>query len=88
MHVAFTSSSTEQVHAFHAGHAAGGADNGPPGLCARPVSASADSGRARIPGERPYGGFYYAAFVRDPDGHNVEAVYHGPASLREPVLAD
>jgi catechol 2,3-dioxygenase-like lactoylglutathione lyase family enzyme len=30
------------------------------------------------PGERPYGGYYYAAFVLDPDGHNVEAVYHGP----------
>jgi catechol 2,3-dioxygenase-like lactoylglutathione lyase family enzyme len=28
------------------------------------------------PGERPYGGFYYAAFVLDPDGHNLEAVYH------------
>jgi catechol 2,3-dioxygenase-like lactoylglutathione lyase family enzyme len=22
---------------------------------------------------------YYAAFVFDPDGHNIEAVYHGPA---------
>ena len=29
------------------------------------------------PGERPYGGDYYAAFVLDPDGHNIEAVYHG-----------
>jgi hypothetical protein len=29
--------------------------------------------------ERPYGGYYYAAFVLDPDGHNIEAVYHGPA---------
>lgn len=29
------------------------------------------------PGERPYGGHYYAAFVLDPDGHNIEAVYHG-----------
>jgi catechol 2,3-dioxygenase-like lactoylglutathione lyase family enzyme len=36
------------------------------------------------PGERPYGGYYYAAFVRDPDGHNIEAVYHGPSSRREP----
>jgi len=34
------------------------------------------------PGERPYGGYYYAAFVRDPDGHNIEAVFHGPASRR------
>jgi catechol 2,3-dioxygenase-like lactoylglutathione lyase family enzyme len=28
------------------------------------------------PGERPYGGYYYAAFVLDPDGHNIEAVFH------------
>ncbi len=26
---------------------------------------------------RPYGGTYYAAFVLDPDGHNIEAVWHG-----------
>jgi catechol 2,3-dioxygenase-like lactoylglutathione lyase family enzyme len=37
------------------------------------------------PGERPYGGYYYAAFVLDPDGHNIEAVYHGPDdNRREP----
>ena len=30
------------------------------------------------PGERAhYHAGYYAAFVRDPDGHNIEAVYHG-----------
>ncbi len=34
------------------------------------------------PGERPYGGYYYAAFVLDPDGHNIEAVYHGPDTRR------
>jgi catechol 2,3-dioxygenase-like lactoylglutathione lyase family enzyme len=28
------------------------------------------------PGERPYGAYYYAAFVLDPDGHNIEAVHH------------
>lgn len=31
------------------------------------------------PGERPYHRGYYAAFVLDPDGNNIEAVYHGPA---------
>ena len=31
------------------------------------------------PGERGYHPGYYAAFVLDPDGNNVEAVYHGPA---------
>ena len=30
------------------------------------------------PGERPYHPGYYAAYVLDPDGNNVEAVYHGP----------
>jgi catechol 2,3-dioxygenase-like lactoylglutathione lyase family enzyme len=30
------------------------------------------------PGERPYHPGYYAAFVLDPDGNNIEAVYHGP----------
>ena len=31
------------------------------------------------PGERPYHPGYYGAFVFDPDGNNIEAVYHGPA---------
>ena len=31
------------------------------------------------PGERSYHRGYYAAFVLDPDGNNIEAVYHGPA---------
>lgn len=32
------------------------------------------------PGERAYHPGYYAAFVLDPDGNNIEAVYHGEAS--------
>jgi catechol 2,3-dioxygenase-like lactoylglutathione lyase family enzyme len=31
------------------------------------------------PGERPYHPGYYACFVLDPDGNNIEAVFHGPA---------
>jgi len=31
------------------------------------------------PGERHYHPGYYAAFVLDPDGNNIEAVDHGPA---------
>ncbi|MDY6944684.1 MAG: VOC family protein [Pseudomonadota bacterium] len=31
------------------------------------------------PGERPYHPGYYAAFAIDPDGNNIEAVFHGPA---------
>ena len=31
------------------------------------------------PGERKYHPGYYAAFVLDPDGNNIEAVFHGPA---------
>ncbi|MBA4808407.1 VOC family protein [Brevundimonas sp.] len=58
-HVAFRASTRAQVEAFHAtAIAAGGRDNGKPGL--RPE----------------YGPNYYAAFVFDPDGINVEAVCH------------
>lgn len=31
------------------------------------------------PGPRNYHPGYYAAFALDPDGNNIEAVYHGPA---------
>jgi catechol 2,3-dioxygenase-like lactoylglutathione lyase family enzyme len=31
------------------------------------------------PGARPYHPGYYAAFLLDPDGNNVEAVFHGEA---------
>src|SRR5215218_10685336 len=45
--------------------ASGGRDNGPPGL--------------GPPGLRErYNPHYYAAFVIDPDGHNIEAVFQGP----------
>jgi catechol 2,3-dioxygenase-like lactoylglutathione lyase family enzyme len=41
------------------------------------AAGGADNG---APGPRPhYHPGYYAAFVRDPDGHNVEAVCHRPA---------
>jgi catechol 2,3-dioxygenase-like lactoylglutathione lyase family enzyme len=30
------------------------------------------------PGDRPYHPGYFAAFVLDPDGNNIEAVFHGP----------
>lgn len=61
VHVAFACSARAQVDAFHAAAlAAGGRDNGAPGL-------------------RPwYHPDYYAAFVIDPDGNNIEAVCHLP----------
>jgi catechol 2,3-dioxygenase-like lactoylglutathione lyase family enzyme len=60
VHFAFAADRREQVDAFYAAAiAAGGRDNGAPGL--RPQYADA----------------YYAAFVLDFDGHNVEAVHHG-----------
>ncbi len=34
------------------------------------------------PGLRPYAGSYYAAFVFDPDGNRIEAVFHGPEKPR------
>lgn len=61
VHVAFTARTRKTVDAFHAAAlAAGGKDNGAPGL-------------------RPhYHEHYYGAFVRDPDGNNIEAVCHNP----------
>jgi catechol 2,3-dioxygenase-like lactoylglutathione lyase family enzyme len=61
VHIGFVADSREQVEAFHrAGLAAGGKDNGPPGV--REQYSSDEAGR------------YYAAFVLDPDGNNIEAV--------------
>jgi catechol 2,3-dioxygenase-like lactoylglutathione lyase family enzyme len=62
VHIAFVAESREQVDAFHrAAIAAGGRDNGPPGV------------REHYSSEA--GGRYYAAFVLDPDGNNIEAVH-------------
>jgi catechol 2,3-dioxygenase-like lactoylglutathione lyase family enzyme len=38
------------------------------------------------PGERGYHAGYYAAFLLDPDGNNVEAVHHGPAERSVPYV--
>jgi catechol 2,3-dioxygenase-like lactoylglutathione lyase family enzyme len=38
------------------------------------------------PGERPYHPGYYSAYLLDPDGNNVEAVYHGPAKRSAPSV--
>ena len=38
------------------------------------------------PGERPYHPGYYAAFVLDPAGNNIEAVYHGEAKRSAPSV--
>lgn len=43
-----------------------------------------DNGR---PGERDYHPGYYAAFVFDPDGNNIEAVYRGPVRRSAPSVA-
>jgi catechol 2,3-dioxygenase-like lactoylglutathione lyase family enzyme len=40
------------------------------------ASGGKDNG---APGERNYHPGYYAAFAIDPDGNNIEAVFHGPA---------
>ena len=56
-HIAFRAADRAAVDRFHrAGLAAGGRDNGAPGVRA------------------DYSPTYYAAFLLDPDGHNVEAV--------------
>ncbi|WP_018390306.1 VOC family protein [Ancylobacter sp. FA202] len=67
-HIAFQAADEETVRRFHAAAlAAGGRDNGPPGL-------------------RDYHPGYYAAFVLDPEGNNIEAVTHGPARRSAPSL--
>jgi catechol 2,3-dioxygenase-like lactoylglutathione lyase family enzyme len=38
------------------------------------------------PGERSYHPGYYAAFVLDPDGTNVEAVFHGTVERSAPSV--
>ena len=38
------------------------------------------------PGERPYHPGYYAAFLLDPDGNNIEAVYHGAHDRSAPSV--
>ncbi len=44
------------------------------------TAALAHGGRDNgAPGERAYHPGYYAAFVLDPDGNNIEAVFHGGA---------
>ena len=39
------------------------------------------------PGERDYHPGYYAAFVLDPDGNNIEAVFHGEARRSAPSVS-
>ncbi len=65
-HTAFVARSRGDVDAFHAAALkAGGVDNGPPGM------------RAPLQGNEPG---YYAAFVLDPDGNNIEAVFRSAGS--------
>lgn len=68
-HLAFQARDQQMVERFHqAALAAGGTDNGGPGL--RPQ----------------YHPGYFAAFVLDPDGNNLEAVFHGPAQRSAPSV--
>jgi len=51
-------------------------------------AALANGGKSNgEPGLRPnYHPGYYAAFVLDPDGNNIEAVYHGEANRSAPSV--
>jgi catechol 2,3-dioxygenase-like lactoylglutathione lyase family enzyme len=61
LHVAFRAKGRAEVRAFHAAAlAAGGTDNGAPGV------------------REIYHPNYYGGFVRDLDGHNIEACCHEP----------
>ena len=63
-HTAFAARSRSEVDAFHAAALKAGGE---------------DNG---APGDRPgqSSPIYYAAFVLDPDGNNIEAVYRGGAT--------
>lgn len=62
-HTAFAAQNRAEVDAFHAAAMeAGGSNNGSPGL--------RDIAKGYPPG-------YYATFVLDPDGNNIEAVFRG-----------
>jgi catechol 2,3-dioxygenase-like lactoylglutathione lyase family enzyme len=64
IHIGFVARTRDEVDAFHAaGLAAGYRDNGAPGV------------REHYSSEA--GGLYYAAFLLDPDGNNIEAVHRG-----------
>ena len=64
VHIGFVARTRDEVDAFHAaGLAAGYRDNGAPGV------------RDQYSSEA--GGLYYAAFLLDPDGNNIEAVHRG-----------
>ena len=68
-HLAFQARDGATVDAFYkAGLAAGGRDNGAPGVRAN------------------YHPGYYAAFLLDPDGNNIEAVFHGEAERSAPSV--
>jgi catechol 2,3-dioxygenase-like lactoylglutathione lyase family enzyme len=64
IHIGFVARTRAEVDAFHGvGLAAGYRDNGAPGVRERYSSEAA--------------GLYYAAFLLDPDGNNIEAVHRG-----------
>ena len=68
IHLAFQAKTREQVDDFYqSALAAGGRDNGPPGI-------------------RRYHPSYYAAFVFDPDGNNIEVVHHGRGARSADVI--
>lgn len=39
------------------------------------------------PGERGYHPGYFAAFLLDPDGNNIEVVFHGPSKRSAPSVS-
>ena len=70
LHLCFQARDRAEVAAFHAaGLAAGGRDNGAPGL-------------------REYHPGYYAAFLRDPDGNNIEAKVDERVTARSAAAID
>jgi catechol 2,3-dioxygenase-like lactoylglutathione lyase family enzyme len=79
----FVSKADAQVSRVHIAFQAGDADTVKRFYDAGLAAGGRDNG---APGERDYHPGYYAAFLLDPDGSNVEAVHHGPARRSAPSV--
>jgi catechol 2,3-dioxygenase-like lactoylglutathione lyase family enzyme len=79
----FVSKADAQVSRVHIAFQASDADAVKRFYAAGLAAGGRDNG---APGEREYHPGYYAAFLLDPDGSNVEAVYHGPARRSAPSV--
>lgn len=79
----FIDKATDYVSKVHLAFQADGKD-----MVARFYNAALAAGGTDngAPGERDYHPGYYGCFVLDPDGNNIEAVWHGPSTRSVPSV--